>query len=147
MRQRSAKIILLCTGILMLALSVLPHHHHCDGTIRFNVAINCTECQHNDPATKHSHPENDATCDLRQLFVMSEHPHDKSHLYCLCHSHDQHASDFFVFAHLYFIYTPDSSATLDFLESPWEYARQAILPNEVQVYETSALRAPPAFIA
>ena len=59
MRQRSAKIILLCTGILMLVLSVLPHHHHCDGTIRFSVADNCIECRHN-TADKHSHPENDA---------------------------------------------------------------------------------------
>ena len=113
MRQRSAKIILLCTGILMLVLSVLPHHHHCDGTIRFSVADNCIECRHN-TADKHSHPENDATCDLRQLFIMSEHPNDKSHLYCLCHSHDQHTSDCFLFAHLYFICITTSTITLIF---------------------------------
>ena len=146
MRQRSAKIILLCTGILMLVLSVLPHHHHCDGTIRFSVADNCIECRHN-TADKHSHPENDATCDLRQLFIMSERPNDKSHLYCLCHSHDQHTSDCFLFAHLYFICITTSTITLDIPESPWEYVPGIALPNEVQVYEVSALRAPPAFIA
>ena len=99
------------------------------------------------PADKHSHPENDATYDLRQLFIMSEHPNDKSHLYCLCHSHDQHTSDCFLFAHLYFICITTSTITLDIPESPWEYVPGIALPNEVQVYEVSALRAPPAFIA
>ena len=44
MRQTGIRIILLCTGILMLVLSVLPHHHHCDGSIRFSVVEQCTEC-------------------------------------------------------------------------------------------------------
>ena len=43
MRQTGIRIILLCTGILMLVLSVLPHHHHCDGSIRFSVVEQCTE--------------------------------------------------------------------------------------------------------
>ena len=110
MRQTGIRIILLCTGILMLVLSVLPHHHHCDGSIRFSVVEQCTECQQAPVTASHHHPETDNDCDLRQLFVMSGR-NDSDHQFCLGHTHDLQPADAFVFTLFYYVY-PDLSLLL-----------------------------------
>ena len=110
MRQTGIRIILLCTGILMLVLSVLPHHHHCDGSIRFSVVEQCTECQQAPVTASHHHPETDNDCDLRQLFVMSGR-NDSDHQFSLCHTHDLQPADAFVFTLFYYVY-PDLSLLL-----------------------------------
>ena len=109
MRQTGIRIILLCTGILMLVLSVLPHHHHCDGSIRFSVVEQCSECQQAPVTASHHHPETDNDCDLRQLFVMSGR-NDSDHQFSLCHTHDLQPADAFVFTLFYYVY-PDLSIT------------------------------------
>ena len=116
MRQTGIRIILLCTGILMLVLSVLPHHHHCDGSIRFSVVEQCTECQQAPVTASHHHPETDNDCDLRQLFVMSGR-NDSDHQFCLGHTHDLQPADAFVFTLFYYVY-PDLSLLLSGHGSP-----------------------------
>jgi len=116
MRQTGIRIILLCTGILMLVLSVLPHHHHCDGSIRFSVVEQCSECQQAPVTASHHHPETDNDCDLRQLFVMSGR-NDSDHQFSLCHTHDLQPADAFVFTLFYYVY-PDLSLLLSGHGSP-----------------------------
>ena len=145
MRQTGIRIILLCTGILMLVLSVLPHHHHCDGSIRFSVVEQCTECQQAPVTASHHHPETDNDCDLRQLFVISGR-NDSDHQFCLGHTHDLQPADAFVFTLFYYVY-PDLSLLLSGHGSPVDYWPFVAALHGAESQGPAALRAPPAFIA
>ncbi len=81
MKKIAAHILVLFSSVLMLVLSVLPHHHHGD-IIHFGVVERCETCQDCQENTlqgeweriahRHHHSsESDADCDLRQLFVIS----------------------------------------------------------------------------
>lgn len=71
MKKRISAIFVLLTGTLLLALSVLPHHHHGE-RIRFVAPERCAECLGHVPCCggDDDHGGSDTNCDLRYLFVM-----------------------------------------------------------------------------
>lgn len=142
-RNPKTRLALLCTGILMLVLSVLPHHHHCDGSIRFSVPERCEECSHETDAD-HRHTEGEH-CDLRDLFVLVT--RDDS---ALCHLFDQLQIGEVPFVTLFTALLPDATycpeTTLTSLYH-LRYGERFILPLNPYLDGASPLRAPPAFIA
>lgn len=56
---------MLFVSFLMLAVPLIPHHHHADGAICLKNDIgHSTDCDHHHAACTHSHhqPDNDACC-------------------------------------------------------------------------------------
>ena len=141
-RTNTSRLFLLATGFLMLVLSVLPHHHH-GQRICFAVTECCLSCQNESKTTGHNHSESDASCDLKQLFVMSSRD-DNSNFHPL--SHDSGIS----FADLYIalLFTTENSVPApDCRESHLSAPPFLETLTAIDVSRISALRAPPVFIA
>lgn len=146
MRRRVAPYLLLLTGILMLGLSVAPHHHH-DDQIHFAV-LECTcepcqnECCHADCTSEPDH-KTDTDCEISQLFVFSA--RNEAQTGCPCDHGDGHSTLDHFFAALLFL-------TFDYTPSDTESARLKYPPYVEPPGTTAgghvfALRAPPALIA
>lgn len=74
MRGKAAKVILIATGMLMLALLAVPHHHHHHGySICFATSQACDRCA--DP----THARSQDVDNCHQIFVMSGRD-DQSHI-------------------------------------------------------------------
>lgn len=137
------------TGMLILAVSVLPHHHHHenkDKEICFSFSLTGA-ADHN-----HSHDEdrscernkNEADCDLRNIFVTSARNDGN-----LCHCTAEAYGDTHNFTHHFFIElfltdckayfkTPQKEFTNNLAEEPL---------RSVFTRSARALRAPPVPIA
>ena len=74
MGKKLSETALVQTGILLLILSVVPHHHH-GKHIRFGSEEQCPECRTECHGT-HRHDEPQEGCDLCRLFVMSNRDND-----------------------------------------------------------------------
>ena len=74
MRGKAAKVVLIATGMLMLALLAVPHHHHHHGySICFATSQACDRCA--DP----THARSQDVDNCHQIFVMSGRD-DQSHI-------------------------------------------------------------------
>lgn len=70
MKKTVSGAAILLAGVVMLMLSVLPHHHH-GNHIRFVAVQQCGECHEQLPCSRADHSEEaDTDCDLRSLFVL-----------------------------------------------------------------------------
>lgn len=146
MRSRAAKYFLLLTGLLMLSLSAVPHHHH-GNHIHFAVtecaSDGCGGCH--DACESGSHQsETDTNCEISQLFVISAR-NEMQQVECPCdHGDDHQALDHFVAILLYFTVEPELSDT----GTVWLKYPPYVEPlGTTAGGHTFALRAPPAFIA
>lgn len=148
MNQTFAKIVLMVTGIIMLALSVLPHHHHSgcgSNLICFSLSVTGEADHEHNPASNHSHDESD--CDIRNIFVMSGRD-DNSNSYCAVCDNDN-------------IHPLNIHALLAYVLLPEQFSHRVFADNRTILYDiysaeplrseyslsVRTLRAPPVFIA
>lgn len=146
MRRRFIQVVLVSTGILMLVLSVLPHHHHGD-KIYFSTAEECSDAcssDHQTGSTSHHHSDSDTSCDLRQLFLFSgRDDHHNAGSNCACM--DPHSDDYLTInlpvQLLHLVMAPLGD------ERPYKYPPLIEPLGSSIVGSLAALRAPPVSIA
>ena len=70
MRKTIALLFLSIAGIVILAHSVIPHHHHYHGVVCVTELIGCLDCDHSS-ANEPEHPHNSKECIIKDIFSQS----------------------------------------------------------------------------
>ena len=145
MKQTFAKIILAITGILMLVLSVLPHHHHSNSgsnLICFSLSITGEADHEHNPESNQGH--NEADCDIRNIFVMSG--RDDLYLHCHICNNDNHSINIHLLSDILLseqfslkIFEKENHCLYDI------YGAEAL--HSEYILNVHSLRAPPVYIA
>ena len=142
-RRVVAISLMFLANIVLLAVTVVPHHHHGD-MICFTVSHCCghehdTDCSHNEhnPSHAHEHHGDAGCCNVEEWLLPNIEPNDKHSYFCYCVTCDS-GHDLFISIIPQFLEFSSQTECLPFRQAPFEETYIS-----VYVSQTLGLRAPP----